>query len=488
MQLADALSVWELCDIVKDSTFSTIGSSGNPDKEQHAKATSEVASDGDDPDILEDIRTFITQQGKEEDSRTSLTSHLLSGFWEPDGGPGRATNPQLQLRTGHLTLLQVELRAQVPANDALELWLLGGTHWGETVKQLAPDQQEDEAQKSNEAKVNGRFYRILTSAYSVSQRDGPLRVVLECEVEREQTLTLLLARGSYMQDSKEKDEAPMDVEAQEDALTSSLPSLQSLPRPASSGRRMSQTSKPLKSACRMSQDRTSVTSESGPSSGTPVRGRKICQRKESVPKMGRWRSQDSDSGSLNGGRGSIQRQANLCVLPPVALDQCFEPGSKPAILVPDFLIPPETATVRGWSAEDDHFEVRFWSTSPLQKSPKILTESKKPVEFDNSLWRNHVHSVKQTFEHLEEVHEESLWQARADTAWHARVSLNEDLDKVQAELRRLQQADIGYSDFFKYCRSYRRGGFMLLDCIGKELGVRERMSSPKRLAAGSEVT
>lgn len=36
-------------------------------------------------------------------------------------------------------------------------------------------------------------------------------------------------------------------------------------------------------------------------------------------------------------------------------------------------------------------------------------------------------------------------------------------------------------------RSYRQGGFMLLDCIGKELGTRERMGAPKMDLTSCEV-
>lgn len=513
MHLADTFSVWELCDIVKDSAFSTISSSAasKPEIQPTTQTSEEVAeSEVDDGEILEDIRTFMTQEENEEENLGC--SHLLRGFWQPDGGPGTAFNPQLQLVTGPLTLLQVELRAQVEANNTLELWLLGGTRWGETVKQLAPqDAEEDETQPGGEAehpKGAGRFYRILTSAHSVSKHGGPLRVLLDCEVPRGETLTLLLARGSYMKDSEKSaqlEEAPNSPSRRPSVLHAESGrrlSSQILPPDAGLGRRRVSTQESLTKLDR----KMSVSREGGDS---PRSGRRASQsgkssislgRKSSVSlgrkssiSLGRRMSQTGELEELESGENSPSRrrqdrlgQVVLPALPVVVQDDeepemvKQSPKVEMATLVPDFLVPAPKAVVRGWSAEDDHFEVRIWTTSPLKKSPKALTEPPKPYEFDNSAWQGQVQSLKQTFEDLEEVHEESLWHLRADTAWHARVSLNEDLDKVQAELRRLQQTDVEHIDFFKYCRSYRQGGFMLLDCIGKELGIRERMGPGKK--------
>eukprot|EP00435_Cladocopium_sp_Y103_P009180 s1849_g2.t1 len=79
-------------------------------------------------------------------------------------------------------------------------------------------------------------------------------------------------------------------------------------------------------------------------------------------------------------------------------------------LVPDLLIPPQKAMVRGWSCEDDHFEVRVWTSSPLKRSPELLTEPKPAVVQDQTRWMQHLDMLKRSFEHLEEAHEESIWQ------------------------------------------------------------------------------
>ena len=422
--MADSLSVWEVCDIVKDSGFCTISSAVDRVPPEPEGSLNDLA-------MLEDLRkarAALSEDRQEEES----SSHVFKGFWRPDGGLGSAANPQLQMTTKRLSLVKVELRAHVGANMSLEVWLLGGTVRGEAVKQLAAREQEEGAPKPQ-----GRIYPILASAHSVTQKAGPLRVLLECEVPRAQTLTLLLARGSYGPAQAEvRAEVKAEAPARQDTVS-------------------------VESLRRLSASRLSLEGDA-----TPRRRR-----------MSRRPSQGSELGSeAPRRRGSVRKQS---VLPSLSV-QVEAPEEKPSealpsmSLVPDVLLPQSRALVRGWSCEDDHYELRIWSTCPV-KSPLMLTEPKKRVQFEDLRWQQEVQGFRKSFEGLEDDHEEFLWQMRAESAWSARVALNGDLDVVEAELRALRQQPMQQADIFACCRAWRQG-FTLLDCVGKELGTSGRLT------------
>ncbi|CAJ1352010.1 unnamed protein product [Effrenium voratum] len=140
-------------------------------------------------------------------------SHLIKGKWRPDGGPGSAVNPQVQLATQRLTMIRAELRSPLlETNSTLEIWLLSGTHWGQRVKDLSPENEEDQGggedqlltektqamlKEQEETKKGARRYQILSSAQSLVVRPGPVRVQLECEVPRGETLTIVVTRGRH---------------------------------------------------------------------------------------------------------------------------------------------------------------------------------------------------------------------------------------------------------------------------------------------------
>ena len=475
---ADTLSIWEVCDIVKDSAFCSIPKTDFVLRSSHREGRGSEEPETPvevetkyDREILEDIRAYA--QKEKEDETCANCSHVLRGTWQVDGGPGKANNPQLQMMTKCLTLIRLELRAQVQANNTLELWVLTGTRWGETVKQLAPEENDpDEVLspgKSEEAasKSGGRIYRILTSANSISKHRGPLRVTLECEVNRNETITLVLARGSYHRGGPEK---PCEKSSSATAGPAATSVAQEPGTPTEDANlRNSLKRRGSASARRMSASRNLTDAETNSGDGSPKARR----------------------------RGSAYERRTSTALPPLpVVDEPREEAPETKVLatqalstlVPEILITPQQAVVRGWGCEDDHFEVRVWTTSPLKKRPEVLTEPKALEATDSSQWNHHLSVLKKTFQRLEEAHEESTWYMRADVAWHARVNLNEDLDVVQGELRRgLMSQDTGTTDFFKYCRSYRQGGFMLLDCIGNELGTRERMGAPKMDCTGCEV-
>eukprot|EP00438_Fugacium_kawagutii_P025264 Skav211125 [mRNA] locus=scaffold3631:103347:105007:- [translate_table: standard] len=87
-------------------------------------------------------------------------------------------------------------------------------------------------------------------------------------------------------------------------------------------------------------------------------------------------------------RGSIQGRKTSVLLPQLSVkDEALHPEVLPSdaaelaldplsTLVPDLLVPPNKSQVRGWSSEDDHFEVRVWASCPLQRRPVLLTEPK----------------------------------------------------------------------------------------------------------------
>eukprot|EP00930_Biecheleria_cincta_P097057 TRINITY_DN88792_c0_g1_i1.p1 TRINITY_DN88792_c0_g1~~TRINITY_DN88792_c0_g1_i1.p1 ORF type:complete len:538 (-),score=82.08 TRINITY_DN88792_c0_g1_i1:36-1649(-) len=253
--LEGMLSLWQLCELVSSSDVRLGGlcsqepavQAGSPDPA--VQAASKAGLDGVKAELeaweadfmaglhdlsLENVGSLDGEASQSAlDASKERQSHQLdkpyisvNGCWQPgmDDGPGSADNPQVQLRAGRHMLLQVELRAVAPqAQDSLELWVLRGTCWGTRVKSLKksflitddgdlrPRSPESKARQetkgrllyghvmslpdgSNEVSSHWSF-EVLTSASSVAQGPGPLRVRIECEVSAQDTVTLLLARG-----------------------------------------------------------------------------------------------------------------------------------------------------------------------------------------------------------------------------------------------------------------------------------------------------
>lgn len=61
-----------------------------------------------DREILEDIRSFMKEEETLQAGRDAhVISHVLQGTWQLDGGPGVASNPQLQMMTDRLTSIRL---------------------------------------------------------------------------------------------------------------------------------------------------------------------------------------------------------------------------------------------------------------------------------------------------------------------------------------------------------------------------------------------
>lgn len=216
--------------------------------------------------------------------------------------------------------------------------------------------------------------------------------MLECEVDRNETITLVLARGSYHPDKAEKPAAAAPKAAaapvQEPPSPVEFNLSNSIKRRGSATRRMS-----------MSRNSTELNVA-------------LSQQGDRSPKSPR--------------RGSIARRTSGTTgLPPLPVLDAREDAEAAAeelakaaaaaplsTLVPDLLISPQKAMVRGWHCEDDHFEVRVWTSSPLKRSPELLTEPKPVVVQEQTHWMQHLELLKQSFDRLEEAHEESVWQMR----------------------------------------------------------------------------
>lgn len=239
--LEGMLSLWQLCELVSDSDV-RLGGLCSQEPALHAEPTDAVKAELEawEADLkagLHDLSPENVGSLKEDacqSTQDARQSHQLekpfisvNGCWQPgmDDGPGSADNPQVQLRTSRQMLLQVELRAIAPqAGESLELWVLSGTRWGTRVKSLKKDflKADDGGRpRRSSAESKGRqetkdkllyghimappggskeesprwSFKVLTSASSVAQGPGPLRVRIECEVSAQDTVTLLLARG-----------------------------------------------------------------------------------------------------------------------------------------------------------------------------------------------------------------------------------------------------------------------------------------------------
>ena len=229
--LDDRMSIWELCELVREASFSAVPANENGNSsccsDDGAASDDSLAEDPSIDNFVNKVRLELFPE-KSTDSDESIAGDFadgpccVRGQWSPDGGPGTAQNPQVQLETDRVTLLRAELRAKLPEpSSTLELWLLQGTRWGKRVKQLASDEKEEdkgeeqvlkkgmtkraqtmlkaeEAEESGTAKLGAcRVFKILASAQSLTHRPGPIRVQLEVEVKAKETLTFVLARGRH---------------------------------------------------------------------------------------------------------------------------------------------------------------------------------------------------------------------------------------------------------------------------------------------------
>ncbi|CAJ1447623.1 unnamed protein product, partial [Effrenium voratum] len=424
-----------------------------------------------DVDISEDIEKFKMPVLEEPQGPPSC-SHLIKGKWRPDGGPGSAVNPQVQLATQRLTMIRAELRSPLlETNSTLEIWLLSGTHWGQRVKDLSPENEEDQGggedqlltektqamlKEQEETKKGARRYQILSSAQSLVVRPGPVRVQLECEVPRGETLTIVVTRGRHTK-VPSKEETPPERKGSNASEASNA-------RRSSSMRNTPAT--PRRSSRRLSMQMSVPEESVGSESGTPRNGRRMSTRRKSsqhsqLPQLPTLERLPSAVPEESGG-GLASHSASVA------------PEAAAISVAPDVLMPAHKAMVRGWTPEDsDHFELRIWTTTRLKRGPELIKMEEEPREAQvDPYWQGRVSTVREAFNLLETAHEASLWTQRADVAWNARVGLNKDLDLVLADLRKLQQMQKPETDFFKYCNKYSLGGFTLLDCVGKELGTR----------------
>ncbi|CAE7778118.1 unnamed protein product [Symbiodinium sp. CCMP2456] len=437
----------------------------------------------------------------------------VRGQWSPDGGPGMAQNPQVQLGTTRVSEIRAELRAKLlEPNSTLELWLLQGTRWGKRVKQLASEEKEEEegdakilkkgmtkrGQTRLKARKSGqcRVYKILTSAQSsvqlklanamVTHFPGPLRVMLEIEVKAKESLTFVLTRGRH--------------QLQQDGHTMIAQWSLKMVRPenhaAMSGSETSFWIGEWKSS-RQLNHRQSTGLEEPPS---PRRGsvrvsvgsgaapnqalNKMTSRNSIVSNASSSKKSPTAGRRSSVGRRGSQTQTILPVLPVANLDELEGHESKTeavklVTVAPEILTRPEKALVRNWNPEEDYFELRIWGSSPLRRGPKLVLtaadKAAKHVPRRDRRWEGTVRTFARTFGNLEGAHEESWSAACSNVARHARFGLNEQLDAILAALRRMRAEDTDRDpDFFKYCPKHCQPGLMILDCVGKELGTPAR--------------
>ncbi|CAE7694710.1 unnamed protein product [Symbiodinium sp. CCMP2592] len=504
-RLDDRLSIWELCELVGEASFSAVPA---PDH-----GNSSCVSDDDDASfdsleqdsslerVVEEVRLELFPE-KSTDSDEEFPGDFadgpccVRGQWSPDGGPGMAQNPQVQLETDRVTLLRAELRAKLlEPNSTLELWLLQGTRWGKRVKQLASDEKEEEEGdakilkkgmtkrgqtmlKAEQAAARSgksgqcRVYKILTSAQSVTHFPGPLRVMLEIEVKAKESLTFVLTRGRHtLQQAQARPPSGSENgsrrgsvdgrrQSQQQSYHRQSTALEEPPSPRRGSVRLSIGSgaAPNQVLNKMTS-RASIVSNASSSKKSPTAGRR----------------------SSVGRRGS---QTILPVLPVANLDEDegHEAKTEPVKLVtvaPEILTRPEKALVRNWNPEEDYFELRIWGSSPLRRGPKLVLtaadKAAKHVPRRDRRWEGTVRTFARTYGNLEAAHEESWSAACSNVARHARFGLNGELDAILAALRRMRAEDTDRDpDFFKYCPKHCQPGLMILDCVGKELGTPAR--------------
>ncbi|CAE7660399.1 unnamed protein product [Symbiodinium pilosum] len=209
------------------------------------------------------------------------------------------------------------------------------------------------------------------------------------------------------------------------------------------------------------------------------------QSRISIVSAGSKASSSRKSPAAGGRRSSVGRRGSQIILPVLPTVNVEEDQSKQeqaqnvkiATIAPEILTPPGKALVRSWNPQEDYFELRIWASSPLQKGPRVVltaadAKARSTVPRRNRQWEGTVRTLARTAGNLEGAHEESWWATCSDVARHARFGLNEQLDTVLADLRRFNLEDTNDDpDLFKFCHKHSHGGFMLLDCVGKELGT-----------------
>jgi len=500
---SDAMSVWELCELASRADFYTATRTplrsardrlyatergGMSSRATEHRATlklgetlesqplvpiNDISSempDDDDESLSSSLAALI--RGDE----TNLSSadcdgdldasqqppRQLWGSWtsELDDGLGSAKNPQVQLKTSRLSLLRVEMRADVSkAGDHLQVWALVGTRWGQRVKYLVATEKDVDKQmeamiatssvsgdrtarrqstndrlRRTSATFNNvqapkpdllsdfladndgsskknpdRVFEILASASSVAEVPGPLRVSIECEVKTAQTVTLVLARGRC-----QEEKATTETE-----VTASDPWRQVGDRRESLGRQTNMTST-------QSSERNEA---SGPSEKRSNKGKASDFIKVIRPD------------------------------PEVIMD-----GAHSRIW-------------GGWQSKNvDQFELRLWTSSPLSKGPAWLGgEVQQPKIYDESQTA-HARLARLTLQHKEMINtaESVLWKTCDTISWQARQVMNAEVDPIALEIKRLDRGTDRESAYaFSHCHRWglAEGKCVLLDCVGKELGI-----------------
>eukprot|EP00439_Symbiodinium_sp_Y106_P023281 s8_g2.t2 len=489
-RLDDRLSIWELCELVGEASFSAVPARehGNSSCDDDDASFDSLEQDSSLERVVEEVRLELFPE-KSTDSDEEFPGDFadgpccVRGQWSPDGGPGMAQNPQVQLETDRVTLLRAELRAKLlEPNSTLELWLLQGTRWGKRVKQLASDEKEEEEgdakilkkgmtkrgqtmlkaeQAAAQSGKSGqcRVYKILTSAQSVTHFPGPLRVMLEIEVKAKESLTFVLTRGRHTlqqaparppsgsENGSRRGSVDGRRQSQQQSYHRQSTALEEPPSPRRGSVRLSNGSgaAPNQALNKMTS-RASIVSSASSSKKSPTAGRR----------------------SSVGRRGS---QTILPVLPVANLDddEGDEAKTEPVKLVtvaPEILTRAEKALVRNWNPEEDYFELRIWGSSPLRRGPKlVLTAADKAarhVPRRDRRWEGTVRTFARTYGNLEGAHEESWSAACSNVARHARFGLNEELDAILAALRRMRAEDTDRDpDFFKYCPKHSQPGYAM---------------------------